>query len=125
MTSNNSHFNSLVKLLLPQEIFDYFSITKLETSEREIHVFLEEFNIHPSCYQNEKLHSKGFHSESIIQDFPLRDKAMFLHVKRRKWLVQSSGEIVSRNWQTVAEGTRLTKDFATFLKGVLGYSSNP
>lgn len=55
-----------------------------------------------------------------IQDFPLRDKPMFLHIRRRRWLVESSGQVISRNWTTVAKGTRMTNGFAAFLKGLFG-----
>ena len=120
MLSDNEHFNSLIKLLLPTEIFDYFEISNIEVGEKEVNVHLDEIDIKPEGYENEKLISNGFHLAAIIQDFPLRDKAMFLHVKRRRWLVESSGKAISRNWDTVAKGTRYTKDFATFLKGILG-----
>ena len=121
MLSNNEHFNSLIKLVLPPEIFDYFEITNIEVGEREVNVHLDELDIIPEGYEKEKLLSNGFHLAAIIQDFPLRDKAMFLHVKRRRWLIESSGKTISRNWNTVAKGTRYTKDFATFLKGVFGH----
>jgi len=120
MQSNNKHFDSLIRLLLPPEIFEYFEIIQIDLLETEVHVHLDEINIKPSGYENEKLSSKGFHPESMVQDFPLRDKAMFLHVRRRRWLVESTGIVVSRDWDTVAKGTRLTKDFAIFLKGIFG-----
>ena len=110
----------LVKLLLPSEIFDYFDITNLIIEERSVAVFLDERDIKPIGYSGQKLTSKGFHSESIIQDFPIRNKPVFLHVRRRRWLVESTGEVVSRDWDSVAEGTRYTKSFADFLKGLLG-----
>ena len=120
MTSENEHFNSLIKLLLPPEIFDYFDIVNLNIEEREVHVYLDEKTIKPEGFELVKLVSKGFHQAAIIQDFPLRDKAMFLHVRRRRWLSESTGKIVERDWDSVAKGTRLTKGFATFLKGVFG-----
>jgi len=55
-----------------------------------------------------------------IQDFPLRGKACFLKVKRRRWLNEDTGEIVMRDWDIVAKGTRMTRDFAIFLKGLVG-----
>lgn len=120
MESNNKHFNSLLQLLLPPELFEYFEIILIETQEKEVHVHLDELNIKPDGFEKEKLISKGFHPSVIIHDFPIRDKAMFLHVRRRRWLVESSGQLISRDWNTVAKGTRLTKGFATFLKGILG-----
>lgn len=92
----------------------------LEVNDNQVHAHLEELDIQPIEYENEKLTSKGFHSPIVIQDFPIRNKPLFLNIKRRRWLIESSGKVVSRNWDTVAKGTRLTKDFATFLKGLFG-----
>lgn len=120
MKSNNVHFNELLKLILPPEIFKYFEVRDIEVKSREVHVYLDEINSPPASFKGKKLLSKGFHSEAVIQDFPLRDKALFLHVRRRRWLEESSQKIIERDWTTVAEGTRLTTGFATFLKGVFG-----
>ena len=120
MIAQDEHYQSLLKLLLPSEIFDYFEITNLVIEDRSVGVFLDERDIKPTGYSDKKLTSKGFHSEAIIQDFPIRNKAVFLHVRRRRWLVEPGGEVVSRDWDSVAEGTRYTKSFADFLKGLLG-----
>ena len=120
MSAQKDHYQDLVKLLLPAEIFDYFEITNLLIEERTVSVFLDERDIKPTAYSGQKLTSKGFHPESIIQDFPIRNKAVFLHVRRRRWLVESTKEVVSRDWDSVAEGTRYTKSFADFLKGLFG-----
>lgn len=120
MSAPKDHYQELVKLLLPTELFDYFEITDLVVQDRAVTVFLDERDVKPAAYMDEKLTSKGFHPESIIQDFPIRDKAVFLHVRRRRWLVESTKEVVSRDWDSVAEGSRYTKSFADFLKGILG-----
>ena len=120
MSTNNDHYLALIKLLLPKELFDYFDLIHLEITDNEVHAYLDEEDIKPEEYKKEKLTSKGFHSTIIIQDFPIRDKPLFLHIRRRRWLVESTEKVVSRNWDTVAKGTRLTKEFATFLKGLLG-----
>ena len=116
----NTHYQELVKLLLPAEIFEYFEITGLDVVADTLHVYLDEQDKKPSIYSDQKLTSKGFHSEAIIQDFPLREKAVFLHVRRRRWLIEDTGKVVSRDWDSVAKGTRYTKSFADFLKAVFG-----
>ena len=120
MSSQQDHYKELVQLLLPVEIFDYFEITKIVVQDRSVSVFLDERDIKPPAWSGQKLTSKGFHSECIIQDFPVRNKAVFLHVRRRRWLVELTNEVVSRDWDSVAEGTRYTKSFADFLKGLFG-----
>ena len=120
MSTQQDHYQELVKLLLPSEIFDYFEITNMIVEDRSVSIFLDERDIKPVVYSGQKLTSKGFHPESVIQDFPIRNKAFFLHVRRRRWLIEPTNEVVSRDWDSVAEGTRYTKGFAAFLKGILG-----
>ena len=62
-----------------------------------------------------RLYAKG-RSPVIVQDFPLRGKKVFLNIRRRRWLLKKHNEYISRNWRMVAEGTRMTQDFASFLK---------
>jgi hypothetical protein len=111
----------LARFILPEEIFLYFDLIRIQEEARELHFYLEEQNEIPESYLSDDLESKGFHSESVIKDFPLRNKALFLHIRRRRWLNQASGEVVSRDWQWVAGGTHYTQGFATFLKGLTGY----
>ena len=120
MSEQESHYRELIRLLLPEELFDYFTVVSIEVEDKSVHVFLDEIDNKPEAYLNEKLTSKGFHAEVVVQDFPIRKKAVFLHVRRRKWLVESTGELVSKSWDLTAEGTRYTKSFADFLKGLFG-----
>jgi hypothetical protein len=124
MTQLNDPYQNLIRLFLPEEIFEYFTIVRIGNTDSEIHVYLEEKSIKPEGYELVKLISKGFHAETVIQDFPLRDKAVYLHVKRRRWFSESTKKIVERDWDSVAKGTHLTKGFATFLKGIFGHISN-
>ena len=124
MPTENNHPDSLLRLILPPEIFEYFEIINLEIREKEVHVHLDEKNVKPEGYELVNLISKGFHKSIIIQDFPIRDKALFLHIRRRRWFSESTKKTVERDWEIVAKGTRLTKEFATFLKGVFRELSN-
>lgn len=68
----------------------------MDIQEKEVHIHLDEKAIKPEGYEIVDLISKGFHQASIVQDFPLRDKAMYLHVRRRRWYCEptkkTSGE---------------------------------
>jgi hypothetical protein len=121
MTQQKDHYQELIKLLLPAELFEYFAIVKVEMPEKAVHVYLDEKAIKPEGYELVKLISKGFHAEAVVQDFPLRNKAVFLHIRRRRWFSESIGKVVEREWDTVSNGTRYTKSFAIFLKGLFGY----
>ena len=121
-----SHTNerTLIKFLLPEGILDFFELTKVDLVDGVFKIYLQEINNAPPEYSKDKLTSKGFFEEVKIQDFPIRGKAAFLYVKRRRWTNESTGEIVYRDWEMVAKGTRLTKDFAAFLKVIHRYQSS-
>ncbi|HKJ78528.1 MAG TPA: hypothetical protein VKA10_03290 [Prolixibacteraceae bacterium] len=121
MNSQQNQYKALVEALLPLELFQYFEIRDVKINDKEIHVYLDELNTPPSSHKNIKLASKGFHQTVTIQDFPLRERAVFLHVRRRKWQEEHSGKIISNSWNLAADGTRYTKGFASFLKEVLGH----
>jgi len=106
----------LMGYLLPEGTLDFFEITHIVKDKEGLVLFLEEKNIPPTEYSGQTLHSKGFLPEVRVQDFPIRQHKVELSIKRRRWEVQSTGEIVSRNWDLVMQGARLTKEFALFLK---------
>jgi hypothetical protein len=121
MEATQEQMLSILELILPKEILEYFVIVDLQIQSKEVHLYIDERNIVPQENKDDKLTSKGFHPEAIIQDFPLRNKALYLHVRRRKWEVESTGQIVSKTWDLSATGTRYSNEFASFLKGLLGY----
>lgn len=107
----------LTTLLLPSLVFEYFNCVHYEKQSHRIDLFLEEKPTRPvnSTY---KYISKGFRDEVIIQDFPLRGNPVFLHIKRRKWLEDSTGKIISNSFDLSHLGTQISSEFAAFLKGV-------
>lgn len=107
---------SILELFLPEGILEYFDVTSVERTEEGYAISLEEKNLFPSEFAGLKLSSKGFYEQTTIKDFPIRGKACYLKVKRRRWLDEDENKIVSRDWELVAKGTRMTKEFAAFLK---------
>lgn len=108
----------LARYLLPEEILEYFAIVSHNACEDKIHFYLEEKNILPKEYDSEIAQSKGFLPEITVEDFPLRGKTVLLHIKRRRWTLVSTRKIIKRDWNIIAKGTRITNEFASFLKGI-------
>lgn len=108
----------LVRYLLPEGVLDYFEIVNHKSSGGKIHFYLEEKNELPQEYQSETAQSKGFLPEITVEDFPLRGKSVLLHIKRRRWTLMNTGKIIKRDWDLIAKGTRITSEFASFLKGI-------
>jgi hypothetical protein len=123
MEGQNEEWLSLARVVLPEGILEYFSISNIVQSGETLKVYLNEKNTFPEEYQKDKLSSKGFYDEITVQDFPIRGKEVYLHIKRRRWLNETTGNVVMRNWDLVAKGTRMTKDFAAFLKVISRYQA--
>jgi len=111
----------LLKFLLPPYLVDYFDIVKFEEKEGLLHLYFEEKNTIPQEFLSLQLQSKGFYQPITVDDFPLRGKAVKLHIQRRRWTDIKSGNIVHRDWKLIAKGTRMTQDFAEFLKKICRY----
>jgi transposase len=104
----------LASLILPLEILPYFEVIRVIKHEQRIDLYLDERNNPPK--QPYTYLSKGFTDERIIQDFPLRGRAVFLHVRKRKWQERETGHIVTNSYELAHQGTHLTYEFASFLK---------
>ncbi|QEC77453.1 transposase [Mucilaginibacter ginsenosidivorax] len=107
--------------MLPEGILEYFELTDVRSSENgQLNIHLEEKNQPPSGYEKSQLESKGFLPETAIQDFPIRGHKVALCIKRRRWEVKQTGAIITRDWNLVRKGARMTTEFGTFLKGIFG-----
>ncbi len=107
----------LLRYLLPNEIMDYFDLIKIEEPDNTaLHLYLDEKSAIPEEYTEKNIVSNGFDEAITIQDFPLRDKAVYLIVRRRKWRDKDTGKIYCKKWDLTANGSRYSKEFAAFLK---------
>lgn len=108
----------LLKLVFPQEIVENFTIVKAELNSKEerLDVYLEENKILPSYLADLQVVSDGLTAATTIQDYPIRGNAVFLHIKRRKWLDITTKKIYTKSYDLTATGSQLTTEFVAFLK---------
>jgi hypothetical protein len=111
-------YSELIQLLLPEIIVEYFELTSYKKADEILHLYLKEINSIPKEYRQNKLSSKRFFEEITVQDFPIRGHQVYLHINRRRWLNEDTGQVVFRDWNLVADGTRVTQEFASFLKEI-------
>ena len=112
----SEELKGVMELLLPSYLIEHFKIVKIDASSGKIKLYLEEKIEVPEEYKNLNLIGHGFHKQSTIKDFPIRGKQVFLYVKRRRWLDKLTNQVYSRDWKVTAKGTRMTEEFAAFLK---------
>jgi hypothetical protein len=112
----------LLNQFFPSELMEYFCITSFQTlcnieKKREYLVIeFEEKNEIPNGYPLTEYESKGFMESKLIQDFPLRGKAVFLRIKKRRWRHKSTGAIIKRDFTFIADGSKFTQELSDFLK---------
>jgi transposase len=117
-------YHTLISLLLPDFILDFFELKEVRKEEDIFHLELQEVNITPNVPDGEKLLSKGFFPTITVQDFPIRGHKVFFHIRRRRWLNTEPSKVIYRNWTLVEKGTRMTGDFTAFLKEINRYSAD-
>lgn len=116
-----NQYLELLKLILPEFLVVHFDLVASDKEDEVMHLYFEERNIVPIKDNRRILIAHGFYKSITIQDFPLRGNTVYLHVKRRRWLDKSTQEIIQWDWSLVAQGTRMTSEFAAFLKEISRY----
>ena len=114
-------YNDFIKMILPEILVEHFNLTESKKVGEKLNLYFEEKNDPLKEFRELQLVSKGFHNTITVQDFPLKGMFVFFHIKRRRWTDKATNKIIQRDWNLVANGTRMTKDFAAFLKSINQY----
>ena len=111
--------DNILRDILPDILIDNFDIVKHEKTSSRFDIWLNEKKVKlEEDEDNPNIISHGYTDYRTIQDFPIRGRACYLHVCKRKWLDNSTGEIFSYEWDlSDYDKTRLNAEFVDFLKG--------
>ena len=110
---------TLLETIFPSVIVENFDIVSIQhdpKAEEGLHIHLDEKKAIPVEFSSRRVVFNGFTSAKKIQDYPIRGNAVYLHVRRRKWLDTETNEILTKTYSIAFEGTQLTKEFVSFLK---------
>jgi hypothetical protein len=105
------------------EITHYETLCSIELKEEFWVIDFEEKNDIPNGYESKDYESKGFIGSAYIQDFPLRGKAVYLRIKKRRWRHKSTGLVLKRDFSFVSDGSKFTQELSDFLKDAGGYAN--
>ena len=101
----------IISNFLPEGLLAHFSINEVlmlgdvNSKKMFFEIYLEENNEILGAYDKDQYESKGF-TEITIQDFPIRGKAVYLKIKRRRWRhKERPNEIIRNDFSFVAEGS--------------------
>lgn len=115
--------SSLISLILPEGFLNYFEIVfhqqlgNVKTKQMEFELHLDEQNNLPTGYSQSDYESKGFLPATRVQDFPIRGKAVYLLIRRRRWRHKETKKEIRNDYSFIADGSRLTQELSDFLKG--------
>lgn len=113
-----------VRMVLPRDILNHFTIVKIETDERDIDamsmtIHLDE-RINEGYQLSDQYESLGFMDAVSVTDFPIRDHKVILKIRRRRWKDKQTGKSFVEKISVTEKGTRYSKEFAAFLKETYG-----
>src|SRR5690606_4409845 len=111
----NVSTDEVLLLLLPSGISTQFNLDKIEILSHSYHLYLSQKDIPPTGYAAASLKSIGYYQEVTLEDFPVRGKGCYLHLKMRKWINQTSGMEILGDWKIFAKGKFMTAEFAEFV----------
>ena len=108
----------LLRAILPDVLIDNFEVDHFEKPTPVSTSGLTRKNVQMrEDKNNTSVIAYGFGEYHTIQDFPIRGRATYLHVRKRKWLDKESGEIFSYDWDVSEfDGTRLNAEFVWLFK---------
>lgn len=112
-----------LSIFLPESLLSHFELVSVlelgEVSSKTMiyHINLVEKNKLPKGYNKANYESKGFYSEKTIQDFPIRGKAVYLVIKRRRWREKEQRTEIKSDYSFIADGSKLPLELSDFLKG--------
>ena len=91
---------------------------RFERTEQSYDIWLDEKKkLSDEDYRNPNIVARGYTDYVTIQDYPMRGRPVFLHMRKNKWWDRQTNEIFSYNLELPnEEGTRLSAEFVAFLK---------
>lgn len=123
-------YKVLAGYLLPKGILEYFDVTDVqeehtgvmeETGDERVllHIYLDEQDKREEEWH--ELTPNGFTESRQVNDFPIRDRKVVLHIRRRRWLSADGKNVVLDRYSLIAKDTGYSREFADVLKKIFGY----
>ena len=105
-------------MFLPSGLEELFEMVRFERTDQAYEIWLDEKKQRSEeDKRNVNIVARGYTDYVTIQDYPLRGRPVFLHMRKNKWWNKATNEIFSYNLELPnEEGTRLSAEFVAFLK---------
>ena len=104
------------------DLLQVYELGEVSSQQMIYHLELIEKNDLPQGYTRSNYESQGFYPSKTIQDFPIRGKAVYLVIKRRRWRDKQTGKQIKSDYSFIAEGSKITAELSDFLKDTNKYA---
>ena len=135
MEQNNSGISAdfIISFFLPDGMMDWFEVVRIveepNTGNAQADILYNSvLNIYLDERDNREggqlgLKPNGFTEPTVIKDYPIRNRKVLLHVRRRRYLDADGRNIILNRYPLAADGTKVSVEFGLFFKDSDGYSS--
>jgi hypothetical protein len=115
-------YHELINLVAPREITDHFELKEIVEKPASITLYFEEKELKiPEALNGKEAVLDGYLNKMELQTFPLKDKTVYIALRRRRWKEKgNTKESYSNSYDLHFEGMKTTKEFGFFLKEELG-----
>lgn len=105
-------------MFLPEGLDELFEMVDFKRTDQAYDIWLDEKKqLSEEDRHNPNIVARGYTEYITIQDYPLRGRPVYLHMRKNKWWDKLTNEIFSYNLELPnEEGTRLSAEFVAFLK---------
>ena len=123
----------IISFFLPDGMIDWFEVVKIveekNTGKAQADIL---YNSVLNIYLDERdnrtgeelgLKPNGFTEPTVIRDYPIRNRKVLLHVRRRRYLDSDNRNIILNQYPLTADGTKVSVEFGLFFKDSDGQST--
>ena len=128
MKDQASAFNKdfLISFFLPEGMTDWFEVVKVVEEENpdtqsadmffkyRLNIYLEELDNREGEHLG--LKPNGFTEPTVIKDYPIRNRKVLLHVRRRRYLDAEGHNIILNKYPLSSDGTKISVEYGAFFK---------
>lgn len=128
MIQTNSEFphDFLISFFLPDGMSEWFEVVKAVEEANAgstsadvlfssiLHIHLDERDTRAG--EQLDLKANGFTEPTVIKDYPIRNRKVLLHVRRRRYLDANGRNIILNQYPLAADGTKVSVEFGAFFK---------
>ncbi len=95
---------------LPEGLDELFEMVRFERTEQSYDIWLDEKKkLSDEDYRNPNIVARGYTDYVTIQDYPMRGRPVFLHMRKNKWWDKQTNEIFSYKSRTSQRGRNTTQ----------------